>query len=93
MKLSKERIQTLSNEIAQGLAERGFISPSLPEAQVASKVADVLAEDQAAEARLDAQAREMMKTYETQIRQGEADFHRMFLLIKKKLAKDRGFVL
>ncbi len=45
------------------------------------------------EDRLNADAREIMKTYEAEIDRGGLDYQKMFTMIKSKLAKERGLIL
>ncbi len=45
------------------------------------------------EDRLNAEARELMKTYEAEIDRGGLDYQKMFTMIKNKLAKERGLIL
>ncbi len=45
------------------------------------------------EDRLNAEARELMKTYEAEIDRGGLDYQKMFTMIKSKLAKERGLIL
>ncbi len=45
------------------------------------------------EDRLNAEVRELMKTYEAEIDRGRLDYQKMFTMIKNKLAKERGLIL
>ncbi len=45
------------------------------------------------EDRLNAEVRELMKTYEAEIDRGGLDYQKMFTMIKNKLAKERGLIL
>ena len=45
------------------------------------------------EDRLNAEVREMLKSYADQIERGQVDYQKMFTMIKSKLVRDRGLIL
>jgi len=45
------------------------------------------------EDRLNAEVRELMKRYATEIERGQVDYQKMFTMIKNKLVKERGLIL
>ena len=45
------------------------------------------------EDRLNAEIRQLMKTYETEIERGQVDYQKMFTMIKKKLVQERELIL
>lgn len=93
MKLSRERIRILARDIVKGLAERQFIAIALPESELAEKIGEILLKEKVIEEQLENEAREMLKAHAQEIQKGDIDVHKAFLMIKKKLAKDRGIIL
>jgi hypothetical protein len=93
MKLSKERIGILAKDIVKGLMNCHSIALDIPEVELAGRVAQIITEDFMLEDRLEAVVRQIMKSHEAELQKGNADFHKMFLMIKKKLARERGIIL
>ena len=93
MKLSKERIGILAKDIVKGLTGRHSIALDIPEVELVGKITQIIVEDLMAEDRLEAEVRQIMKSHESELQKGDADFRKMFLMIKKKLAKERGIIL
>jgi len=93
MKLSKERIGILAKDIVKGLTSRHSIALDIPEVELVGRITQVITEDLMVEDRLEVEVRQIMKSYEAELQKGDADFHKMFLMIKKKLAKERGIIL
>lgn len=93
MKLPKERVSHLAEALTRRLQDEGYLEP------VGDRKAAVVALDRAitdelmVEDRLNAEVRELMKAYEAEIEKGRVDYHKMFTMIKSKLAKDRGLIL
>ncbi|MCI0526206.1 MAG: DUF507 family protein [Nitrospira sp.] len=93
MKLSKERVRIIARDLVKGLTDHHFIALDMHESELASKISQIITEDLMVEERLEAEVRQILKSYESEIQRGNADFHKMFLMIKKKLAKERGIIL
>ncbi len=93
MKLSKERIGIIARDLVKGLTNRHYIALDMSESELASKISQIITEDLMVEERLEAEVRQILKSHESEIQRGDVDFHRMFLMIKKKLAKERGVIL
>jgi hypothetical protein len=45
------------------------------------------------EDRLNAEIRDLMKQYESEIERGHVDYQKMFTMIKSKLVRERGLIL
>ena len=52
-----------------------------------------ITEELSVEDKLNAEVRTLMKKYEAEIEKGQVDYQKMFLMIKKQLAKDRSVIL
>lgn len=83
----------MAKDLVKGLASRHYIALDIPESELASKISQIITEDLMVEERLEAEVRQILKSHASEIQRGDADFHKMFLMIKKKLAKERGIIL
>lgn len=93
MKLSKERVRQMAGAVTSRLLEAGYLD-LLGEKKAAAQALDhVITEELLVEDRLNAEVRELMNAYATEIEKGRADYNKMFSMIKAKLAKDRGLIL
>ena len=93
MRLKRERISALAREIVDHLAEKKLLSSSLARENITADIDRVLYEEISVEDRLNDEVRELLKSYESQIRTGALDYQKMFTLTKHKLAKERGLIL
>lgn len=93
MRLRKNQIGVIARRLAARLGEQQLVQwrISLPEAE--AWIDRIIADELGLEDRLDAEVREIMRTHEAEIEKGQMDERRMFLMIKKQLAKDRGIIL
>jgi hypothetical protein len=93
MKLSKERITTLSQALVDRLAQGGHIQPQANKADLVSALEQIITEELMVEDRLNEEVRQILKAYEAEIEKGNLDYHKMFHITKKQLVKDRGIIL
>lgn len=93
MRLKKGHIERIAQLIFQGLQKKDLISLKVTNQKIISKIIDVITRDMQAEDRLDQDTRKMMDQYRTQIESGQVDERKIFLMIKKQLAKERKMIL
>lgn len=93
MKLKDRQIKKIAELILQGLKEKKLVTLRKKEFEVLESIAKVITDDMEAEAKLERDARSMMDAYRTKINSGEIDERKVFLMIKKQLAKERKIVL
>jgi hypothetical protein len=93
MRLKRERIVKLARNLGEGLLKKGLVALDVPVEQVVQRIDRVLHEELQVEDRLNEEVREILKSYDEQIRNGSVDYQKMFQMIKSKLVKDRGIVL
>jgi len=93
MRLKKERITALAKTLVDQLTEQQAIRLEASKAETASALEQIITEELMIEDRLDAEVRQILETYRIQIERGQVDERRMFLMIKKQLAKERGIIL
>ena len=83
----------LSKNVVEHLLSQKMIKPLISRNELIQNVEQALIEEGSIEDRLTAEVREIMKGYSEQIEKGEADYNRLFQMIKQKLAKERGIIL
>lgn len=93
MRLKKERITALAETLVDRLTAQRFVRPEAPKPELASSLERIITNELMIEDRLDAEVRRILETYRVQIEKGQVDERKMFLMIKKQLAKDRGILL
>ncbi|HTN44296.1 MAG TPA: DUF507 family protein [Nitrospiria bacterium] len=93
MRLKKERIAALAQTLVHQLTEKQAIRLEASKAELISSLEQIITGELLIEDRLDAEVRQILETYRVQIEKGQADERKMFLMIKKQLAKERGIIL
>jgi hypothetical protein len=91
--LSEVEIQSLAKEIAQFLSTEESVELLHPRSEVEAKVASILLENMEEERKLNADCDKILDQVAREIDRGSVDPHKMFLMIKKKIAKERKFIL
>ena len=93
MRLTKERISSISKSILESLLQKDCVVLQHSKEDVLQKIEHTIREDLMVEARLDEEVKGIMRSYEAEIDQGDVDYRKMFLMIKKKLVKERELIL
>lgn len=93
MRLKKERIDALAQILVDRLTEQHFIRPDAIKTDLVSSLERIITNELMTEDRLDAEVRQILETYRAQIEKGQVDERKMFLMIKKQLAKEREIIL
>jgi hypothetical protein len=93
MRLKKERVALLARTLVERLIEQHLIRVTGAPAGLVASVDRIITDELLLEDRVDAEVRKILETYRSQIDQGQVDERRMFLMIKKQLAKERGIIL
>jgi len=93
MRLKKERITALVQTLVDQLTEQQAIRLEASKAELISSLEKIITEELLIEDRLEAEVRQILETYRVQIEKGQVDERKMFLMIKKQLAKERGIIL
>lgn len=93
MRLKKERIAALARTLVDQLTEQQAIRLEASKAETISSLEQIITEELMIEDRLEAEVRQILETYRVQIERGQVDERKMFLMIKKQLAKERGIIL
>jgi hypothetical protein len=92
MKISDKQIERMAKLIVDALKKQNLVEFHVKEEKVLQKAVSVIKRDFEREAQLDREVLGMMDELE---RQHPGDFQRykMFPLLKKKLAKEKGIIL
>jgi len=93
MKLSKERIAHMAESLAQRLTQQNLVTLTGSRQALVETLTHAITEELAVEDRLNAEVRALMKKYEAEIEKGHVDYQKMFQMMKKQLAKERGVIL
>ena len=93
MRLKKDRIAALAQALVDRLTEQQAIRLNVPRADLVSSLDRIITEELLLEDRLEAEVRQILQTYQAEIGKGNVDERKMFLMIKRQLAKERGIIL
>ena len=94
MKIKPEQADKLAEQILKSYRSKELIVLKAQESAVRSKIKEIIMQNFRDEEVIEQEAREMLASHAGEVKQaGEMDQHRMFLLIKRKLAEKKGFVL
>ena len=92
MKLTKVQIERLTRKIFDELKAQNIVTFKVPEDKAFRRGMELIEEQYQIEKNIEIEARQMVETLEKQ-NPGGFERHKMFLMIKKKLAKDKGVIL
>jgi uncharacterized protein len=93
MRLRREMIQYLAQAIARDLHDKGCVQGLGEREKVEELLREVITEDLQVEDRLNDEVKTLLRAFSNEFTRGEADYHRMFTMVKRKLARERGLIL
>jgi hypothetical protein len=93
MRLRREMVQHLAQAIARDLLEKGFVQTSGERSKLEDLLRDVITEELLIEDRLNDEVKELLRAFSQEFSRGEADYQKMFTMVKRKLVQDRGLIL
>jgi len=93
MRLRREIIHYVAQAIARDLTERGFVEVVEGQEKLEELIRGVITDELHAEDRLNDEVKEILRAFNNEFSKGEADYHKMFSLVKRKLAQERGLIL
>jgi hypothetical protein len=93
MKLSPERVAGLARLLLEKLIAASMLEPVMERKALAASLEQVMTEELRAEDRINAEAKQLLRKYETEIAKGQVNEHELFLMIKKQLVKDKDVIL
>jgi hypothetical protein len=92
MRLRKRQIESIVDDISENLTKEGAIKCQDVE-ELKTLIRKVITEDLLVEDRLNEEVRQILNEHSSKIRQGSIEYHKMFRLVKEKLAKERNIIL
>jgi len=93
VKLSPERIAALAGQLVEKLVAGGMIEPVADRRVLTVSLERVIVDELSVEDRISAEAKELMRQYESEIARGKLNEQQLFQMIKKQLVKEKGVVL
>lgn len=93
MRLKKEMIRYIAQVMAKKLTERGYIAYEGNLRNLEALFANVITDELMLEDRLNEEVRDILEQHQGEIDKGNIDYHKMFLMIKRRLAQERNLVL
>lgn len=92
MKVTDKQIKRMSDLIFQELKQQNIVEFKVDEPKVLARACQIIKSNFDAERALDDEVNKMMDQLEGQ-HPGEFERYKMFPLLKRKLAKEKGFIL
>ena len=93
MKLSLERIAALAGQMVEKLVAGGMIEPVADRRVLTESLERVIVDELSVEDRINVEAKELMRKYESEIARGKMNEQQLFQMIKKQLVKEKGAIL
>jgi uncharacterized protein len=93
MRLRREMIQYLAQAIARDLNDKGCIHTLGDREKVEGLLREVITDDLLVEDRLNDEVKALLRAFSSEFTRGEADYHKMFTMVKRKLVQERGLIL
>jgi len=93
MRLRREIIHYIAQAIARDLTEAGCVEVLEGRDKLEESIRSVITEELHVEDRLNDEVKELLRAFSSEFSKGEADYHKMFSMVKRKLAQERGLIL
>jgi hypothetical protein len=93
MRLSKERVHHMADALVARLQSEDHIELLGERKQLMALLEHAITDELSVEDRVNAEVRQLLKAYDTEIERGQVDYQKMFTMIKQKLVRDRGIIL
>ena len=93
MRLSKDRVRHMGQSVAKRLLQERHVELLGSQEAFVDALDRAIVDELSVEDRLNAEVRQMLKVYESQIDERQVDYHKMFRMVKQKLVRERGIIL
>jgi hypothetical protein len=93
MKLSDPRIDKLSEEIVDLLAEQDDVRLQADDVKLRHAIRDEVIDELTVEDRLDAEVRKMLEQHRSDITMGRMNYDELFRRVKQRLISERRIIL
>jgi hypothetical protein len=86
-------IHYLAQAIARDLRAKGYVQMPADREKVEDLIREVITEDLQVEDRLNDEVKGLLRAFSNEFNRGEADYQKMFTMVKRKLVQERGLIL
>lgn len=93
MKLSESRIDKLSEQIVDVLAEQDDVRLQADDGKLLHGIRSIIIDELTVEERLDVEVRKLLEQYKGEIAMGRMNYDELFRRVKQKLINERRIVL
>jgi hypothetical protein len=93
VKFSPERVSALAGQLVAKLVSGELIEPIADRRVLTVSLERVIVDELSVEDRINAEAKELLRKYESEIARGQMNEQQLFQMIKKQLVKEKGVVL
>ncbi len=93
MKLKKSNIEEIAQKLYRDFQGKSFLHIHASQTNFITAVSETIQKNMDEEMKLEESVKKVLEPYEPQFRAGELDYHKMFELTKKQLAKEKGIIL
>lgn len=93
MKLKPQHAQFLAERVILDLSRSSLVSITSPLPNLNRLATEIIKADMQEEQSIEFKARELLQTHQDEIEEDEINEKQLFAMIKKQLARDRGFLL
>ena len=93
MRLRREIIQYLAQAVTRDLSDKACIQILGDVEKVEALLREVITDDLQVEDRLNDEVKTLLRAFSNEFTRGEADYHKMFTMVKRKLVQERGLIL
>jgi hypothetical protein len=93
MKLSETRIDQLSEQIVDMLAEQDDVRLQADDVKLRHGIREVMIDELTVEERLDGEVRKLLEQYRSDIAMGRMNYDELFRRVKQRLLSERRIVL
>lgn len=92
MKFTEPQIKKLAATILDRLTKKNLLEPKVPVLQIQQKIEGILLSDSLAEQEIETLAKKTMEKFRDKVESGEIEYHKMYMMVKKQLMKEKKFV-
>ena len=93
MRIPKTWVAIAAKRVIEGLVSKDIWEPTLSKEELIAEGERLILEELMIEDRVNAEVREILKKYASEIEKGRLDYRRMFEITKKKIVEERGLIL
>lgn len=93
IRMTKERIRHVSSAVLERLKSQQLFDVTGSKEKLIDALEKSITDELSVEDRLNAEVRKMLKQYDAEFDSGRADYQKIFVMVKRKLVKERSIVL